>query len=97
MAQMTWRATDELMERVRRTAERQGRSMNDYVTIVLDAATDPDLAGTEVQQLRERLDLAGILVPAGRPHHRPDPARVARARAAAGRGKRLSDLVDEGR
>lgn len=85
------------MARVRRAAERQGRSMNDYVTMVLHAATDPDLAGTEQQQVRERLDRAGILVPSGRPRHRPDRTRVERARAAAGRGTRLSDLVDEGR
>ena len=40
MSQMTWRASQELLERVRRAAERRGRSMNDYVTAVLDAATE---------------------------------------------------------
>lgn len=56
MAQMTWRSSDELLERVRRAAERQGRSMNEYVSAVLDDATNPALAGTEADRLRERLE-----------------------------------------
>jgi hypothetical protein len=30
--------------------------MNDYVTAVLDAATNPRLAGSDAEHLRERLD-----------------------------------------
>jgi hypothetical protein len=97
MGQMTWRSSDELLARVRRAAEGQGRSMNDYVSAVLDAATNPDLAGSESEQLRQRLDKAGLLAPAGRPRPRPSPQKVAAARAAAGRGTPLSDLVHEDR
>jgi hypothetical protein len=96
MAQMTWRSDDELLERVKRAAEGLGRSMNEYVTTVLDAATNPDLAGTEAERLRERLEQAGLSVPRGR-RRRPAAAEVARARSAAGRGRPLSDLVSEDR
>ena len=63
-------ATADLIERVRRSA-RQRRRMNDYVTAVLDAATNPRLAGSEAECLRERLDQAGLLAEPGEPHSRP--------------------------
>lgn len=94
---MTWRSHDELHERVRRAAAQHGRSMNEFVTLVLDAATNPELAGSDAERLRERLDQAGILVPAGPPRWRPDPDRVEAARARAGMGTALSQLVSEGR
>ena len=94
---MTWRMSDELLRRVRHAAEREGRSMNDYVTAVLEAATNPDLAGDERDRLRERLAAAGLLVPPGPPRDRPDAAAVAKARKAAGKGKSLVDYVIEGR
>lgn len=97
MAQLTWRAPDELVERVRLEARRSGRSMNDYVTQVLDAATNPDLAGGEAGRLRERLAQAGLLSDEGEPRERPDDDAVARARRAAGAGTALSDLVADGR
>jgi hypothetical protein len=97
MGQMTWRSSDELLDRVRRAAERQGRSMNDYVNAVLDVATDPDRAGSDLQRLRERLDGAGLLAPNGHRRRRPSAGDVAQARAAAGTGTPLSDLVQEGR
>ena len=62
---MTWRAPADLIERVRRAARRQRRSMNDYVTAVLDAATSPRLAGSEAERLRERLDQACLLAEPG--------------------------------
>ena len=67
---MTWRAPADLIERVRRAAQRQRRSMNDYVTAVLDAATNPRLAGSEAERLRERLDQAGLLAEPGERHRR---------------------------
>ncbi len=94
---MTWRTTEDRLDRVRRAAERNGRSMNDYVTAVLDAATDPDLEGTEAGRLRERLAAVGLLATTGAPRRRPAADHVARARAAAGRGTPLSKLVAEGR
>lgn len=94
---MTVRLADEVLDRVRSAAADQGRSMNDYVGAVLDAATDPDLAGGEAEQLRERLRRAGLLAPPEQPRTRPPADLVARARAAAGRGTPLSTLVSEGR
>ncbi len=97
MAQLTIRADDELVERVRVAARVHGRSMNDYITRLLDAATNPDLAGDEAAVLRERLAQVGLLATPGTPRHRPSPARVAAARAAAGRGTPLSDVVSRDR
>jgi hypothetical protein len=97
MGQMTWRAPDDLIERVRRAAQRQRRSMNDYVTAVLDAATNPSLAGGEAGRLRERLDQAGLLAEPGEPRSRPPREEAARARGRASRGTALSELVGEDR
>jgi predicted nucleic acid-binding protein len=94
MAQVTWRADDELIDRVRRQAEQQGRSMNEHLTRVLDALTNPELADDEAQRIRERLQRAGLLAPPGTPRARPDPKALAKARRAAGRGASLSDLVE---
>ncbi len=71
--------------------------MNEYVTRVLDAATDPGTAPDEAAALRERLARAGLLAPPGAPRHRPDAGVVARARRAAGKDKPLSEVVNEGR
>ncbi|TML64170.1 MAG: transcriptional regulator [Actinobacteria bacterium] len=97
MSQMTWRASQELLERVRRAAERRGRSMNDYVTAVLDAATDPNLGGTEVERARERLERAGLLAAGGRPRQRPPAGEVAAARERAAGGTSVARLVAEDR
>ena len=98
MAQLTIRVPDELVARVRSAASRNATSLNAYVAWVLDAATDPELADNEAARLRERLRRAGVLVEALPGDHVPPPAdRVAAARAAAGRGTPLSDLVAQGR
>ncbi len=98
MAQMTWRASEELVERVRSVATESGRSMNEYVTSVLEAATDPRLASDDVARLRERLARAGILAPPGAaPRRRPSRQALAKARAAAGRGRSLSQIVADER
>ena len=97
MSQVTWRASDELVERVRAAAARERRSLNDFVTTVLDAATDPDLAGDHASRIRERLARAGLLAETGAPVERPDSARVAAARKAAGAGTPLSYLVSRER
>jgi hypothetical protein len=98
MAQVTWRASTDLVDRVRDEAARQGRSLNDYLTRLAEAATDPDLADSDQQRLRERLAQAGLLAPtSGQARRRPDPAAVARARRRAGRGTPVSDLVSEDR
>jgi hypothetical protein len=98
MAQLTVRARDDLVDRVKAAARATGRSMNDYVVSVLDAATDPDLAGSEAEQLRARLDQVGLLAkPPRRPGRRPSPGVVARAGERATQGRPLSDIVTEDR
>lgn len=97
MSQITWRASEELVDRVRAAAAREQRSINDFVTTVLDAATNPDLAGDQAARIRERLARAGLLAETGNPAVRPDPARVATARKAAGSGTPLSTLVSRDR
>ncbi|MEQ3552952.1 transcriptional regulator [Pseudonocardia nematodicida] len=97
MSQVTWRAPDELVERLRQVASGEGRSLNEYLTRLVRAAVDPDTAEDGLERIRERLARAGVLAPAGVPHVRPDADAVAEARRAAGRGTPLSDLVSDGR
>ena len=95
---MTWRADDELQERVRAAAAAENRSANEFLTRLAQAATDPDLAGDDWERTRERLRRAGLLVEPGPPRTRPDPELVAEARRVAGAsGVLLSDLISEGR
>ena len=98
MAQLTIRAEDELVSRVRLMAKRSGRSINEYVTAVLDAATNPEFAASEAEQLRERLAAAGILaaLPPSAGSRPSKAAIVAAGRRAVG-GKPLSDHVAESR
>jgi hypothetical protein len=97
MSQVTWRAPDELVERVRQVAADQGRSLNDYLTRLVEAAVDPDLAGDDRERLRERLARVGLLAAPGPKRRRPDRHAVAEASRRAGQGTPLSDLIDEGR
>lgn len=97
MTQVTWRAPAELVEHVRRAAQRQGRSLNDYLTHLARAATDPELADDDAARLRERLDRAELIAPPGQPRRRPNAEAVAQARREAGQGTSLSDLVAEER
>lgn len=97
MTQVTWRAPDELVEDVRRVATAEGRSMNEFITFTMQVRVDPNVAGDEAARVRERLARAGLLAPRGEPRRRPDPALVAEARRAAGRGTPLSDIVTEQR
>ncbi len=95
---MTWRTTEDLLDRVRRQAESHGRSLNDWVTTVLAAASDPSYAGSDAERVRERLARAGLLEAASSATaRRPDRKRLAAARAAAGGGTPLSELVTDAR
>jgi hypothetical protein len=93
MGQLTWRAPDELVDRVRAAAAHGGYSMNGFVTRVLDAATDPEAAGDEAARVRERLQRAGLLAESGVPRPRVDPEAFRAARARAGQGTSLADLT----
>jgi plasmid stability protein len=98
MAQLTIRLTDELASEVKTHAAGTGRSLNNWVVALLRAAVDPELADSESERLRARLERAGLLAPvqaSGRTA--PDAKRVHRARRAAGRGTPLAKLVVENR
>jgi hypothetical protein len=98
MSQLTIRADDDLVLRVKAAAQGLGRSMNDYVTSVLDAATNPDLAGNQADRLRERLSQAGLLVvPARLSGQRPSAKAVAEAGRRAAIGRTLADHVSDNR
>jgi hypothetical protein len=94
MGQMSWRVTDEVLERVRRQAHAQGQSLNEWVTLVMQAASDPAYATTDAERIRERLAAAGILhvpTPVTRKAH--SRKAVSKARAEAGEGRSLADIV----
>lgn len=100
MHQLTLRIADELSARLRTVAGQRGESVNRYAQAVLAAAVDPELAGDEAERLHERLARAGLLTapqPALGPEDEPSERALRRARRAAGRGRTLSQLVDEGR
>ena len=99
MAQFTVRLDDELAREIKAQAEEQGRSVNGWVVALLTAAVDPELEDSESARTRARLARAGLLsTPGGRTRAAPpDPGRVERARAAAGKGTPLSRLVSDGR
>jgi len=98
MAQITLRIDDRLAADIRDAAAHSGRSVNAWLAFVAKAATDPEAEGDEVTRLRERLRRAGLLsenVPDDGPD--VDDEAFQEARAAAGRGTPLSQLVSEGR
>lgn len=95
---MTTRVPETLLERVRHSARERNLSVNEYVTRILDAATNPDLADSAAERLRARLEAAGLRVTHPTPAAEPPPDHViAAARQAAGRGTPLSDLVSANR
>jgi HicB family len=95
--QMSLRLSDELAAHVRKQAAAAGQSVNGWITSVLAAAVDPELAGSEAERIRERLARAGLLVDSSTTSARPAPREVKRARATAGRGTPLERLVSDGR
>lgn len=94
---MTWRAEEELMRRVKCSAERRGVSLNEYVTRVMRAVTDPDLEDDEARVVRAKLAQAGLLDSSGTSRSRPSREAVEKARRAASGGTSMEDLVAEGR
>ena len=95
MAQLTLRLDDDLARHLKAKAAEEGRSVNALAVSALRDLVDPDLAGDERARLRERLKRAGILAEPGPRLNRPpqDPELLAPARAAAGKGTLVSDIV----
>jgi len=99
MQQFSVRLSEEHGDAVRRLAAARRRSVNQTFQDLVAAATDPAHAGGELVALQERLARAGLafdvsVLPDAPP---PDQREVERARAAAGHGTPLSDLVSESR
>jgi len=99
MAQFTIRLDDELASYVKNLAASAGKSTNAWIVSVLRTASDPDDEDPEMERIRARLARAGLLATPTRsgPARRPDRELVRQARAAAGRGKTLSEIVSEDR
>ena len=70
-AQVTWRASEELIARLKAAAADRGVSMNEYLTELVEAATDPANAPTSRERLRAKLRAAGLLAPPYPPSDRP--------------------------
>ena len=68
MSQVTWRAPDDLVERVRRAAARQGHSLNEYLTRLAEAAVDPEQEQDPARGLLRRV-LEHVHTLWGRPVH----------------------------
>ncbi len=98
MAQITIRADETLIARIRTVSAASGRSMNEFVVAVLDAATNPARVDHEAERVRARLAGAGLLASSPRRRgERPARAAVEAARRSAGRGTPLATLVSDGR
>jgi hypothetical protein len=99
MQQFSVRLSDEHGAAVRRLAAARGRSVNQTFDDLVAAATDPTHAGSELVALRERLARVGLVFDVSALPDAPAPSEreLQRARAAAGRGTPLAELVSEGR
>lgn len=99
MHQFSVRLSDDRAMAIKRLAHARGRSVNQTFEDLVVAATDPDHAGGADAALRERLARADLVWDASAlgAGARPDPASLASARAAAGRGTSLSEVVSEQR
>ncbi|WP_308466066.1 hypothetical protein [Rathayibacter soli] len=93
MSQVTWRAPDALVKRVQHLAGAEGLSMNEFLTRVLTLASDADETDPLAVRLRNRLRSAGMLADGSTTATRPSADALARARAAAGAGIPLSEVV----
>lgn len=98
MAQLTIRIDDDLAGALKDAARERGQSVNELAKTALRALVDPDAAESGVQRIRERLARAGILAdPEPPPTEHVDPVELEAARKRAGRGKSLSEFVNEDR
>lgn len=99
MQQFSAWLSDEQGAAVRRLAAARRRSVNQTFEDLVVAATEPAHAGSERVTLGERLRRAGMLFDGSVLPDAPSPDEheLQHARAAAGRGTPLSELIGEGR
>lgn len=98
MKQLTLRVSDELASELKSAAAERHKSVNALASTALEVLVNPELEGTEAEVIRAKLARAGLLMTLPRKNiERPSDEEFARARAAAGKGTLLSDLVSEGR
>lgn len=97
MAQVSWRADNEIVKRAKHAAAWSNRSLNEYITLVVSAASNPDFAGSESEAVRERLAAAGLLGATKAPRSRPSDAEVKAAGERAASGTPLDELISTGR
>jgi len=100
MTQIVVEVTDEQRARLEEAASVRGLRVDAWLAEVGLRAAERQAAPTvdQVERMRRELAEAGLLMEVPRlTRQPPDPERVARARAAAGRGKPLSDIVSEDR
>lgn len=89
---------DELLDRVRNSAEAAGMSVNRYITRALSLVTSEDDQSTEAQRMRQRARAAGLLSSDELPGESDvSDEELAALRAIAGRGKPVSEIVLEDR
>lgn len=94
MAQVTWRASEQLVRRVQHLANADGVSMNEFLTRVMALVTDADETQSAAAQLRARLRAVGLLAEHSRSAPvRPEVDSLRAARAAAAVGTPLSEVV----
>lgn len=98
MRQFSVRLSDDHGAAIKRLAQARGRSVNQTFEDLVVAATDPGNAPDANAALRERLVRAGLIydVPVA-VGARPETSALDEARAAAGRGTPLSQIVSEQR
>ena len=100
MGQVGWRMDDELLQRVRNSAEAAGMSVNRYITRALSLIISEDDQSTQAQRMRQRARAAGILSSDDLPGPSlvvDDDEEFTRLRMLAGRGKPVSEIVLEER
>jgi hypothetical protein len=88
-SQLTLRIDPRLARHLKRAAADRGVSVNAFAERALEAAVDPDAAGSEIERMRERFARAGILseprpLPVG--FEPPTEEELARAQEEFSRG-----------
>lgn len=95
MRQLLLRVPDSLHARISARAAREGRSVNQVATEILDGAADAD-SGSRRDRLRARAAATGLLQQAPAPALKP-AKRKAAVESTRGLGPVLDRLLDEDR